>query len=186
MRDVLIFSVREEGRCLQNQRGLIWDLKQDRWHDVQGQWSQRTAGLALSLRCCKCFSQGMLFLWQGREICGKWSESRLRKGGLQINLTTLVQCLCWMLSFSRLSRERRPAHHRNAYYFFFSGSVKSSPARTSGSRSPVTPTHAPCWWYHITRGSCWSSEPAYKGSGKYRLKTNSAARFEGVTRSISS
>lgn len=143
-------------------------------------------GLARFLQHCRCFFRGMLFLWKDREICGKWSESHLCKGGLQINLTTLVQCLCWMLSFSRLSREQHSAHNRNAYYFFFLGSVKSSPARTSGSRSNVTSTHAPCWWYHITQGSCWSLEPAYKGSGKYHLKTNSTARFKGFTLSISS
>lgn len=47
--------------------------------------------------------------------------------------------------------------------------------RTSGSRSNLTPLHVPCWWCHITQRSCWSSEPAYKGSGKCHPKAASTA-----------
>lgn len=149
--------------------------------------SQRAVGVACLLQHCKHLSAVMVVLWEDREFCGKWPESHSWKGGLQINLTKSLQCLCWMLSFSRLSREQHSAHNQNAYYFFFLGSMKCSPTRTPGSRSNVTPPHAPCWWYHITQGSRWSSEPAYKGSGKCYWKADSMARCcMGMTPSISS
>lgn len=97
----------------------------------------------------------MFFLWKFNGQC--------TKGDLQISLTKLHHTCAECLSLLRLNQKRHSAHNPDTYYLFSLGSMMSSPTRLL-LRCNAPGCTIMVMQYHP--GSCWSMEPAYKGSGK--------------------